>query len=137
MTGTAALLQRLEAAGVLVMLNAAGDGLKLKATTPPPAALLDEVRASKAELLAALSLPSTDPPAPFRAAPKVRADLSELAQQSGHCGSCARFTLAPVWGPYLGECGAPPGAWWPDTAPLSIHMAHTCQAHSGQGGRAR
>ena len=70
MTSTARLLQALEAAGVLVTLNDAGDGLKLKAATPPPAALLDEVRASKPDLLAFL----TTPPAPASLPSQVTAD---------------------------------------------------------------
>ena len=48
------LLTRLEALGVMVALNEAGDGLKLSSKHRPPADLLDELRAAKPELLAAL-----------------------------------------------------------------------------------
>ncbi|WP_293914510.1 hypothetical protein [Deinococcus sp.] len=61
MTGQAAdLLARLDAVGARLVLGEAG-GLELSGKRPP-AALLGEVRASKAELLAALSLASTEPP---------------------------------------------------------------------------
>lgn len=53
MTG-AALLASLHAHGVMVAINAAGDGLTLTGKGRPPAELLDEVRAAKVELLEAL-----------------------------------------------------------------------------------
>lgn len=54
-----------------VTLNEQGDGLKLQAAAPPPAALLDEVRASKAALLEALAPRSGDmlPPLPWEDTP--------------------------------------------------------------------
>ena len=77
MSSAALLLSRLEALGVVVVLNEQGDGLKLRAAAPPPAALLDEVRASKAALLEALAPRSGDmlPPLPWEDAPDVAASL--------------------------------------------------------------
>ncbi|WP_425146551.1 hypothetical protein [Deinococcus sp.] len=77
MSAAAVLLSRLEALGVAVMLNEQGDGLKLRGVAPPPAALLDEVRASKAALLEALAPRSRDmlPPLPWEDAPGVSSSL--------------------------------------------------------------
>ena len=70
MSGASVLLSRLEALGVVVVLNEQGDGLKLRAAAPPPTVLLDEVRANKAALLAALVLKESDmlPPLPWEEA---------------------------------------------------------------------
>jgi hypothetical protein len=77
----AALLSKLEALGVAVMLNAAGDGLRLRADTPPPAALLDEVRASKAALLEALAPKQGDmlPPLPWEDVPGPTGGFRQIA----------------------------------------------------------
>ena len=89
----------------------------------------EQIKAQKASLLEFLSLPMTN----TQSAEVVTKlddlnapDWPALARQPGHCGSCARFTHSPDWGPYLGKCGAQARAWWPDMAPLSIHLAHTC-----------
>ena len=66
----------------------------------------------------------------------TRPNWAVLSQQPGHCGSCQRFTPSPDWGPYMGECGTVSRAWWPDSAPLSIHMAHACPLEGAQGYRA-
>lgn len=59
----AALLASLQERGVKVAINAAGDGLMLTGKKCPPAELLDEVRAAKVELLAALR-PAKEEPKP-------------------------------------------------------------------------
>lgn len=71
MSGPAvALLSALQAAGVHVALGAAGNTLELRGKRPP-AALLDEVRASKAALLEALAPRSGNmlPPLPWEDVP--------------------------------------------------------------------
>ena len=71
MSGQAvALLSALQAVGVHVALGASGDTLELTGKRPP-AALLDEVRASKAALLEALAPRSGDmlPPLPWEGTP--------------------------------------------------------------------
>ena len=73
MSGQAvALLSALQAAGVYVALGAAGNTLELTVKRPP-AALLDEVRASKAALLEALAPRAGDmlPPLPWEDAPRA------------------------------------------------------------------
>ena len=66
MSGAAELLVTLEAAGVMVSLNASGDGLKLSAATLPPAELLAQIRAAKPALLQALQpTGNTSPLAPL------------------------------------------------------------------------
>lgn len=57
-SGAVELLASLEAAGVRVMLNAAGDGLKVKANSQPPAALLAQIQAARPALLEALRVES-------------------------------------------------------------------------------
>ena len=159
MSGAAGLLYRLAAAGVGLSLNEAGDELTLTGKGKPPAALLEEVKAAKSGLLALLSpaneerptaslsldavpaevvthLDNLKPPPSARPMNASRApDWAALSQQPGHCGSCARFTLSPDWGPYLGECGAVSRAWWPESAPLSIHMGHACPLDASLGYR--
>ena len=85
MSGQAvALLSALQAAGVHVALGGAGDTLELTGKRPP-AALLDEVRASKAALLEVLAPRSGDmlPPLPWEKVPglpeKVTAKVPQLA----------------------------------------------------------
>ena len=146
-----ALLEALSAAGVTVALNAAGDGLALSGRGQPPAALLEEVRASKAALLAALrgtqnvrtpELPHALPrrsgeamPHPPSLSPSPLPDLAALALLPGHCGSCARFTPGPF--PPLGLCSAGRRAHgWLDGSPLlpvEIHAAHGCPVLEGKG----
>ena len=124
MTGAAELLVTLEAAGVLVSLNASGDVLKLNAATPPPAALLAQIRAAKPELLKYLAAQRQT------VVQRTYPDWALIGAQIGHCGSCARFIPSPNWGPLMGQCGAPVRAWWPETSPLSIHMGHICPIKS-------
>ena len=85
------------------------------------------------------SSPDDLPPAPEERPVKTRPapDWAALALEAGRCGSCERFTLSPDWGPYMGECDAVSRAWWPDAAPLSIHMAHACPLEGAAGYRAR
>lgn len=129
------LLSALEAAGVALSLNAAGDGLTLSGKGRPPADLLEAVRAAKPALLEALTakedaslllpsspdlapwedLPAPSPapalPTPGRRPIPPRPDWAALSLEAGRCGSCARWEAAPDWGALMGTCGRPPGAW--------------------------
>ncbi|WP_034386001.1 hypothetical protein [Deinococcus sp. YIM 77859] len=145
-----ALLTALEDAGVTVALSPAGDGLALSGRGRPPAELLEAVRAAKPALLEALRSPAKEeaapassspptvapwedlPPVPTKAGPP-RPDWARVAAQPGHCGSCARFELAPEWGALMGTCGCPPEAWPGNLAPLAIHAGHRCAAYREEG----
>ncbi|WP_420597023.1 hypothetical protein [Deinococcus sp.] len=94
-----ALLDTLSAAGVRVMVGAAGDTLELSGKLPP-AHLLDEVRAAKSDLLAALKVaevvtgldnlsapPSSSPPDPL---PPHLAALMDAA----HAGQLPRGAVS-------------------------------------------
>lgn len=65
--------------------------------------------------------------------PDGRLDLASLAAQPGHCGSCARWKVAPDWGEDMGECGCPPGAWPGNLPPLALHAGHRCAAYREEG----
>ncbi|MVN85172.1 hypothetical protein GO986_00095 [Deinococcus sp. HMF7620] len=162
----AVLLARLAEAGTQVTSDGAG-GLALSGKRPP-GELLDALRARKQEVLAHLggeasgeraevatngnnlSKPSSSSPAEvvgkvdnLRAAQAQRDALEVRATQPGHCGSCARATPAPDWGPGMVTCTCAPEAWWPLSPPLAIHPATRCGAYqrpgeeTGQGWRAR
>ena len=129
MSGAAELLATLEAAGVMVSLNALGDGLKLSAATPPPAELLAQIRAAKPALLEVL-----------RGVPSGQT-LSTAGTLTHTCGTCARWeALAPPLA-HMGLCSAGRAAHgWHDGNPaahVEIHAAHSCTAWEGQGFRAR
>ena len=131
MSGAAELLVTLEVAGVMVTLNASEDGLKLNAATPPPAELLAQIRAAKTELLEYLAAQRQT------VAQKTYPDWALIGAQTGHCGSCARWTQAADWGPFMGLCAAPSAAFWPESAPLAIHAGHRCAVTTGTGYRAK
>ena len=93
MSGQAvALLSALQAAGVHVALGAAGDTLELTGKRPP-AALLDEVRASKAALLEVLAPRAGDmlPPLPWEDTPGVTRSLSPVLPSDPLPGHLARL----------------------------------------------
>ncbi|MGY2895455.1 hypothetical protein [Deinococcus sp. UYEF24] len=153
----AAVLARLwglcEAEGVRVLLNAAGDGVRLEAAGPPSAELVRLARTHRAALLEALTPAKgtqkgrTPDPAKAEAParPAVRSSfagqLEALALTPGHCGLCARWEALPVPLAHLGECSAGRKAHgWHDGNPaasVEIHAAHACTAWEGQGFRAR
>lgn len=155
------LLLALEAAGARLALNAAGDGLTLSGKGRPPADLLEAVRAWKPALLEALrpakedtaqedrASSSPEDVAPWEALPGDGAlsqqgtakakpgpplpDWGQIAAQPGHCGSCARWQVAPEWGALMGTCGCPPGAWPGNLPPLALHAGHRCAAYREEG----
>lgn len=137
------LLALCEAEGVRVLLNAAGDGVRLEAAGPPSAELVRLARAHRAALLEALApakvedVPRTERPA--RSA--FAGQLGDLALTPGHCGSCARWEALPAPLAHLGECSAGRAAHgWHDGNPaaaVEIHAAHSCAAWEGKGFRAR
>lgn len=151
------VLAQLEAEGVSVLLNAAGDGVRLEAAGPPSAEVVRLARTHRAALLEALAPAKRESPAaelsrhsPERGRPSpdlsasrsaFTASLEALAQTPGHCGLCARWEalLAPL--AHLGECSAGRRAHgWHDGNPaaaVEIHAAHRCAAWGGQGFRAR
>ena len=148
----ALLLARLEAEGVRVCLNAAGDGVRLEAAGPPSAELVRLARTHRAALLEALAPAKAEavPPAELHSEAKKGADraarssfagqLEALALTPGHCGSCARFTPCPAQA-HMGLCSAGKRALgWYDgnpSLPVEIQAGHGCAAWEGQGFRAR
>ena len=125
MSGAAELLVTLEAAGVMVSLNALRDGLKLNAATQPPAELLAQIRAAKPALLEVL-----------RGVPSGQT-LSTAGTLTHTCGTCARWeALAPPLA-HMGLCSAGRAAHgWYDgnpVAPVEIQAGHGCAAHGGKG----
>ena len=142
----ARLLARLEAEGVQVLLNAAGDGVRLKAAGPPSAEVVRLARTHRAALLEHLApAKAEDVPRAERPQVAVRSSfagqLDNLALTPGHCGVCARWEAMPAPLAHLGECSAGRRAhgWQdgPDRQPVEIHAAHACTAWEGQGFRAR
>ena len=119
-----ALLEALSAAGVTVALNAAGDGLALSGRGQPPAALLEEVRASKAALLAALA-----------PRPGARPSWTALAALPGHCGTCARWSARPAPLAHMGLCSAGRRLHgWLDGNPagsVELQAGHACAVQDG------
>jgi hypothetical protein len=63
----------------------------------------------------------------------ARPDWPTLSASPGHCGSCARFELAPEWGAHMGTCGCPASGWPDNSRPLAIHEGHRCAAYRGDG----
>ena len=148
------LLALCEAEGVRVLLNAAGDGVRLEAAGPPSAELVRLARAHRAALLEHLAPAKAEDVAPedFCAESSKRPDLGaarsafagqleDLARTPGHCGLCARWEALPAPLAHLGECSAGRAAHgWHDgnpVAPVEIHAAHSCAAWEGKGFRAR
>ena len=129
MSGAAELLVTLEAAGVMVSLNASGDGLKLSAVTPPPAELLAQIRAAKPALLEVLrGVTSTH-------------TLSVADTLAQTCGSCARWAALPAPMAHMGKCSAGKRAHgWLDgnpALPVEIQAGHGCMANGGKGWQAK
>ncbi len=150
----ARLLALCEAEGVRVLLNAAGDGVRLEAAGPPSAELVRLARTHRAALLEALTPAKAEAPlptcselskSPDPARPAVRSafagQLETQAGTSGHCGMCARWAALPAPLAHLGECSAGRRAHgWHDGNPaaaVEIHAAHACTAWEGKGFRAR
>ena len=143
----ARLLGQLEAEGVRVVLNAAGDGVRLEAAGPPSAELVRLARTHRAALLEALAPakkegPAAEPSPDLGAArTSFAGPLEALAQTPGHCELCTRWEalLAPL--AHLGECSAGRRAHgWQNGNPaaaVEIHAAHACTAWEGKGFRAR
>lgn len=146
----AGLLFALEAVGVGVALNEAGDGLKLSGRGSPPADLLAEVRRLKPDLLAHLKAatakeeaaggePSSSPDvgevfAKSGGNPSPLPDWAEVAAQAGHCGSCARASDASQeWGALMVTCGCPSNAFEGSLKPLALHVGHRCAAYRKEG----
>lgn len=161
--GVSGLLALLEAVGARLTLD--GDGLALTGKRPP-VALLDAVKARRAEVLAHLRGEATakaeaagggevvtkcdnlPPPwedlAPDASSSPVntsvkgaltlaRPDWIAEAAKPGHCGTCARWEVAPEWGAHMGTCGCPSSGWPDNTRPLSICAGHRCAAYRGDG----
>lgn len=137
------LLARLEACGARLAL---GDGDALTLTGKrPPAALLEEVKARKPDVLAHLRAqagpvavaPWEDRPAqgvqsvdPLPARP----DWAAIGAQPGRCGSCARAVDAfSEWGEFMVTCSCDPVAWWPTSPPLAVHVGALCGAYLTPG----
>lgn len=138
----AALLLALEAAGVRVTLNAAGDGLTVTGQGRPPEELLAALRAAKPDVLPILTARADAVPVP--ASPDVLLppwerparpllDWAAIAAQVGHCGSCARSTDAPDWGTLMVTCSAPSAAFEGSMKPLALHVGHRCAAYRQDG----
>jgi len=154
---------RLEAEGVRVVLNAAGDGVRLEAAAPPSAELVRLARTHRAALLEALTAEAPAkaediPPADsyselskspdagagrssFAGQPDRAAQVAALALTPGHCGACGRWEALPEPLAHLGTCNAGRRAHgWQDGNPaagVEIHAAHRCAAWEGQGFRAK
>lgn len=123
----AELMATFEAAGVTVVLNATGDGLRLHASSEPPAELIEQIREVRSVLLDFLTA---------QAAPvdsKTYPDWAAIGAQAGYCGSCARWRADVEWGPFMGVCHAPAEAFRPEAPPLAIHVGHRCVVKKGWG----
>jgi len=149
----ARVLARLEAEGVRVVLNAAGDGVRLEAEGPPSAEVVRLARTHRAVLLEALTpakveaagcysdLSTTPDPAHVARTLAFAGRLEALALTPGHCGVCGRWEALAAPLAHLGECSAGRRAhgWHdgPPAAAVEIHAAHACTAWEGKGYRAR
>ena len=149
----ARVLAKLEGEGVRVVLNAAGDGVRLEAAAIPSAEVVRLARTHRAALLEELTRPQegedpakaedvpTPDPAQVARASAFAGQLEALAQTAGHCGLCSRWAALPAPLAHLGECSAGRRAHgWHDGNPaaaVEIHAAHSCAAWEGQGFRAR
>ncbi|WP_407569116.1 hypothetical protein [Deinococcus altitudinis] len=141
------VLAQLEAEGVRVLLNAAGDGVRLEAEGPPSAEVVRLARTHRAALLEALAPARREAPAPKAERPPAAArssfagQLEVQAQTPGHCGMCARWEALTAPLAHLGECSAGRLAhgWHdgPSGQAVEIHAAHACTAWEGKGFRAR
>lgn len=140
MTAALDLLARLESAGVKLALSESGEGLRVYGEGRPQPEVMAEVRAQKPALLAYLRGEDVGQPAPLSSSPvkgahKVRPlpDWEAIIQEAGRCGSCARASDAPEWGPLMVFCSCPDVAFWPDRAPIAIHKGHGCMAYRVEG----
>lgn len=149
----ALLLARLEAEGVRVCLNAAGDGVRLEAAGPPSAEVVRLARTHRAALLEALAPAKAEavPPAELYSEAKKGADraarssfagqLEALALTPGHCGSCARWAALALPNDHMGKCSAGKHAHgWLDgnpALPVELQAGHGCAAWEGKGFQAR
>ena len=122
------LKRELDAHHVILSISEAGR-LKYNAPGPVPVALVELLKEHKTELLEELKTAENMAFSHDLSAP----DWAALSLEAGRCGSCARFTPASDWGPYMGTCSAPARAWWPEQAPLSIHLAYACPLEGGVG----
>ena len=148
------LLSQLDAAGVQVTVNAAGDGLSLRGQGRPPADLLEAVHACKAALLTVLTSAkkAAAPPLPVLAdSQKQRGEImpgpvktSEVEaaaprKNQPRCAICARWEALPAPLAHMGLCNAGRLAHgWADGnphGPVEISGAHGCVVCGGRGHR--
>jgi hypothetical protein len=137
------LLARLEACGARLALGE-GDALTLTGKRPP-AALLEEVKARKPDVLAHLraqAVPvavASGEDLPAQGVQSVdtlpaRPDWAAIGAQPGRCGSCARAVDASAeWGEFMVTCSCDPVAWWPTSPPLAVHVGALCGAYLTPG----
>ena len=147
----ARVLAQLEAEGVRVLLNAAGDGVRLEAAGPPSAEVVRLARTHRATLLEALApakvkpVPPADLPSTLRTGPNraarssFAASLENLALTPGHCGVCARWSALPAPLAHMGLCSVGRRAHgWLDGDPaaaVEIQAGCGCMVHGGKGWR--
>lgn len=151
------LLFALDAVGVQVTVNAAGDGLTVTGTGPrPPADLMAHLKAMKPDMLAFLSsvkgvhtvetptakeeTPPGDTPSPSPGVSPSSGDnlpplpdWAQISARPGHCGSCSRASDAPDWGRYMVTCSCPANAFEGSLKPLALHVGHRCAAYLNAG----
>ncbi|QLG10876.1 hypothetical protein HLB42_08900 [Deinococcus sp. D7000] len=143
------------ASGLLALLTACGAVLKVDegevlalSGKRPPTALLEEIKARRAEVVAHLkgANPMRATSSPALSSSKANEPKTEpstpplpnwdaVAAQQGHCGSCDRAEDAPEWGTLMMTCTCPPHAFAASLKPLALHIAHRCIAHGGRGYR--
>ena len=117
------LLTELKGRGVVLSVQ---DG-KLISNGPKGAITLDlgaAIKAQKAALLLALQGQAV--------AFGTCSDWVMIGAQPGHCGSCALWKANPEE-LFMGVCHARADAFWPEPAPLFIHIGHGCVANKGKG----
>lgn len=133
------LLNTLEGLGVAASVTPDGK-LRLEPASRIHPALLDEVRAAKPEVMAALNKAKEEAlTAEVVAYPHnlSRPAWAVLAQQPGHCGSCARWEAHPAPADHMGMCSAGRRAHselhGEPLAPVEIQAGHTCRVYGAQG----
>ena len=147
------VLAQLESEGVRVLLNAAGDGVRLEAAGPPSAEVVRLARTHRSALLEALAEREEGAPAspvystsrkipdplahPEAVHSSFARQLDALALMPGHCGVCARWEALTAPLAHMGECSAGRRAhgWYdgPSVQAVEIHAAHACTAWEGKG----